>query len=483
MGRSIRLIVLLRARAEMPLLAGGPMMRAPMNLPLILAALTAIGLASGTAKGQDATGPDAANSSTDKAFQKAKREYQQKARNRKPAERLAALKLLEDFPTAESAELIYLTLIDDHADDVWQAAVSLLVSWRDRDEVSDRLFRRMKTTTRESGMDQRALGALRILAASEDAALQERVVAFLNEYLGTAQIDLYVLHAMIDAGPAPGGSEEFSRMLVLFSRAAYFDSHFGFRRCTVQGLMQSRTKDELKHLIDLLPGLKGLVLIDVVSHLNRVTGQNFGDDAAKWKSWLAQRGDQPKSLEKLKTASSSRIREYYGIPITAKRVVFVLDTSGSMVGAKIAAAQTELIRVVQELPADVDFSIIGFAHTVRVWQPLLVPATSEFKEAAVSAVLEQQARGGTASFDALEAAFGLDPEAIYFVSDGAPSGGKTDVPKEIIGTISKWNRVRRISIHTIGIGIDSKNEKTTNPFSRFMRGLAEANWGLFKSLN
>jgi hypothetical protein len=154
-----------------------------------------------------------------------------------------------------------------------------------------------------------------------------------------------------------------------------------------------------------------------------------------------------------------------------------------MLGAKIEAAQTELIRVVMELPEDVCFGIVAFDKSIRVWQTVLVPATNETKETAVRAILEQRAHGATASFDAIEAAFGLDPEAIYFVSDGAPSGGKTDVPKEIIATISKWNRVRRISIHAVGIGIDAKNEKSANPFARFMRGLADANWGIFKSLN
>jgi uncharacterized protein YegL len=442
-----------------------------------------VGLATGAAIAQEANRPDPANGPSDKAFQKAKREYQQKARNRKPVERLAALKLLEDFPTADAAELIYLTLIDDRADDVRQAAQSLLTSWCERDEVSDRLLTRMKAATRQNGMDLRALGALRILAASEDEALQERVLKYLDEFLGTAQIDLYLLHAMIDSGPPPGDSSEFARMLMLFSRAAFFVDHFGFQRCTMQGLVETRGKDELKRLVELLPRLKGLVLVDVLSHLNRATGQDFGVDVAKWKSWLTQNPDRPKSLERPKTARSGRIREYYGIPITARRVVFVLDTSGSMEGAKIEAAQTELIRVVMELAEDVYFTLIAFDKSVRVWQPLLVPATSELKEQAVSYVLKQRASGSTASFDALEAAFDFDAEAIYFVSDGAPSLGKMDVPKDIIATISKWNRVRRISIHTVGIGIDGRNEKTPNPFARFMRGLAAANWGIFKWLN
>src|SRR6266850_1211251 len=115
-------------------------MRGPTSRSLVLAALITVGLATGAAIAQEANRPDPANGPSDKAFQKAKREYQQKARNRKPVERLAALKLLEDFPTADAAELIYLTLIDDRADDVQQAARSLLIAWCERDEVSDRLL-------------------------------------------------------------------------------------------------------------------------------------------------------------------------------------------------------------------------------------------------------------------------------------------------------------------------------------------------------
>src|SRR5262245_17037268 len=45
----------------------------------------------------------------DKAFQKAKKDYQLKARQKKPADRIAALKLLADFPTGDAADLVYVT--------------------------------------------------------------------------------------------------------------------------------------------------------------------------------------------------------------------------------------------------------------------------------------------------------------------------------------------------------------------------------------
>jgi hypothetical protein len=152
-----------------------------------------------------------------------------------------------------------------------------------------------------------------------------------------------------------------------------------------------------------------------------------------------------------------------------------------MRGGKIEAAQTELIRAVRELPKEVYFSIVAFDSSVRIWQRELVPASEQMKQIAVNVVLEQQARNDTASYDALEAAFGLNPEAIYFLSDGAPQGGKIDAPGDIIATISNWNRVRRISIHSIGI--DTKADKSVSPFARFMSALADANWGIYRAVD
>ena len=68
----------------------------------------------------------AAKASTDKAFAKTKKEFQQRIRNKNPSERIAALKLLEDHPTPEAADLVYVTMLDDRASEVRSAAVDFL---------------------------------------------------------------------------------------------------------------------------------------------------------------------------------------------------------------------------------------------------------------------------------------------------------------------------------------------------------------------
>lgn len=462
----------------------GPIIADANDDPQAPAAKTAPAAKSGIASktGTMQKSATAPKSGSDRAFLAAKKDFQKRIHNKKAHERIAALKLLADFPTADAADLVYVSLLDDREVEVRDAAVDFLAALRDRSDVTDKLLSRMTNTTRKDGMDLRAMGGLRALGGTEDDALQFRLIGYLNEFLGTPQADQQLLHGMIDER-APQGEADVMRMLMLFTRTEFFDRHFGLRRCVVQGLTQVKERDAITHLINLLPRFKGLVQFDVVAHLMVATGQNFGDDAGKWKIWWTEKQNPNSKFDKSKAPAGGplvKYGEYYGIPICAKRVVFVLDTSGSMRIGKLQAAQTELIRVIRELPKEVFFSIVAFDSNVRVWQRELVPATEQMKHIAINVVLEQQARNDTASYDALEAAFDLDPEAIYFLSDGNPQGGKINDPAQIVSTISSVNRVRRLSIHSIGI--DTANPGAAG-LARFMQTLAEANWGVYKPVN
>lgn len=421
----------------------------------------------------------ATKGASDRAFKLAKKEFQQLARSKRPADRAAGLKLLADFPTGEAADLVYVTLLDDRDAGVRAAAIEFLTSLRDHSDAAEKLMQRMTSATRKDKMDARALGALLALGGTEDEALQFRLIGYLNEFLGTPQADQFLFHEMIDEQVRKMTDADAIRILMLFTRTEYFDRKFGFRRCVVQGLTAIKDRDVIVHLINLLPRFKGQVQFDVVTHLIAVTGQNFGDDAGKWKLWWIENEGKTVVQDKSK-APPWKFGEYHGIPICAKRVVFVLDTSGSMRGAKIEIAKTELIRAIRELPQEVFFNVISFDGTVRTWQRELVGATEQIKHFAVNAVMEQPLGSNTASYDALEAAFDLDPEAIYFLSDGAPRGGKVEDPTQIVSIFSTLNRVRRISIHSIGV---DTNLPSAAPFARFMKTLAEANWGVYKAVN
>ena len=80
-----------------------------------------------------------------------------------------------------------------------------------------------------------------------------------------------------------------------------------------------------------------------------------------------------------------------------------------------------------------------------------MPATAATKQAAKTFVYLLRAGGRTAAYDALEAAFRFDTEAIYFLSDGEPNAGKVPRPNAILKAVHQINRTRRVSIYTIGI--------------------------------
>jgi hypothetical protein len=65
---------------------------------------------------------------------------------------------------------------------------------------------------------------------------------------------------------------------------------------------------------------------------------------------------------------------------------------------------------------------------------------------------------------------------IYLVSDGAPtnSKGQAEDPQRTLQAVRQWNAMKRIAIHTIGIGKEHSES--------FMRTLAEENGGDYRAV-
>ena len=74
---------------------------------------------------------------------------------------------------------------------------------------------------------------------------------------------------------------------------------------------------------------------------------------------------------------------------------------------------------------------------------------------------------------------GFDTEAIYFLSDGAPTAGKIVAPADIVAAIAAQNRIRRISVYTVGIGAGFPG----SPLDAFLKALAERNLGVYRRID
>ncbi|MEI8022175.1 MAG: hypothetical protein WCH39_28455, partial [Schlesneria sp.] len=149
-------------------------------------------------------------------------------------------------------------------------------------------------------------------------------------------------------------------------------------------------------------------------------------------------------------------------------------TSMSMRGQPIVVAKQALLKTIESLPEAVKFDIIFFDGATATWQPRLVPANAEAKMEASRIIADRGLKLGTVSSAALNAAFELEPEAIYFVSDGEPTDGQ---PAQIVNFVSQFNRTRRVSIHTIGV-VTIRNGGAG--LTSFMQPLADQNYGKFR---
>jgi len=144
--------------------------------------------------------------------------------------------------------------------------------------------------------------------------------------------------------------------------------------------------------------------------------------------------------------------------VTAKDVVFVLDTSGSMGDDnKMEKAKAALRHGVNSLGQRDRFNIISFAGEEHLMSERLIAGNDAGKKEAREFIERMKATGGTNINDALIAAFkqiqSTDrPQMIVLLTDGQPTAGET-TPKRILENIKQANKAQ-VRLFTFGVGYD-----------------------------
>lgn len=127
----------------------------------------------------------------------------------------------------------------------------------------------------------------------------------------------------------------------------------------------------------------------------------------------------------------------------AKRIVYVVDQSGSMIGT-FGAVREELKRSVQRLRRSMRFHVIFFNAGPPLENPprKLVHASREEKTALATFLASVQPRGNTDPIPAMRRAFAVNPDVIYFLTDG-------EFDPQLLEELRKLNRNKRVRIFTI----------------------------------
>lgn len=411
------------------------------------------------------------------SFQTAKQNLLREFKRKVGGDRVTVIAALGDFPQRETAELLYKQVLTIPDPAVQKAARACLRKIADERSVREYLLEEWKRFLKKPGANPAVVETLRMLAIVAEGDEQTEFVAGLNNYLGSAGGNILLPMLQIDEFGLQSDADALRGVQTL-AMAKLTETKFAYRRCVVQAAAKIKQPGAVKFLIDLLPASQGLIQFDIVDALSRITGQKFRDSHREWSEWWAANGAAfhyptvvPPTIDF--PLGNAKQATYYGIPICAKRAVFVLDTSGSMRGAPIEAAKRALLSAIDAIPDAVLFDVVMFDQSATTWKPQLVPATRPFKQEIGQTVLNRGVQLGTASNAALNAAIALDPEVIYFLSDGEPTDG---TPANIIDGITTLNRARRISIHTIGVVTDRFGGAG---LTQFMQPLAEQNYGRF----
>ena len=254
-------------------------------------------------------------------------------------------------------------------------------------------------------------------------------------------------------------------------------------RCTASEILtRIGGKEAIGPLIGGLEKAEGRTIRDFSNALDKITGRRLGADSVAWRTWWdangaswtgpargGSRGGSPSSQERV---------TYYDIPIWSERVVFVIDLSQSMQepsgagGSRADEARSQLGRALAGLPRSSRVNVIRFRSGAEALSPRPLRPTRGNQAASLQWIRDP--RGGTNLHDALEMALRSGGgDTVFLLTDGAPSCGTFVNKTEILESLRRMNRFRKVRIHTIGIG----SRLVSDRWGGLLEGLARATDG------
>jgi len=359
----------------------------------------------------------------------------------------------------------------------------------------------------QAGLDRARAPALlqavaAAVAASGDAGFASLLTALERRKQAAAIVPL--LHAIEARGMDPGPG-----LATLLKLLGHRD--WTVRVAAARALASSGRPESIPALIRTMgrEAEGGRARAEMNHALARLTGKNLGPFPDLWTAWwraheedvmrgkLELGGHRPEPPRKLDQG------RFYGIPQEARRIIYVLDVSGSMEismrnprwiknawvparddeESRLDAAKKELLRAVRKLRKGTRYAVLLYSDHVVALDDHLVKATREAADRLAAELERVGPESSTNIYEALDYALRManvhpdsppgaaKADAIFLISDGSPtdSEGQVEDPARVLSAVGKWNALQRVAISTIGIGRQHN--------AAFLKALAKQNGG------
>ena len=376
------------------------------------------------------------------------------------------------------------SLLKSKTESLWKKGLGSVTSESlNDDEIVESLVRFVNRETTAENLTPPLVQAMSLLAEAK----QTQAAETLAKILESGDFRLVMAAADIASTTKDRG---FLEPLMKLTQRREYSQRYGFRRCVVDAVAKYPDKKAVDFLVDRLEKSDGQLKYETALSLQKTTGQEFGGIATDWRNWWQENRDHFVFASRVEASQPVALNiapkpipwdesrpSFYGMTFYAKRVVFVIDRSGSMNSSvngetRLERAQKELQRAIKALTESDYFNIVAFSDRMQVFQTKLVQATDANKLDGIRFGYGLDALGETACYEPLK--MGLDAsndlELMLFLSDGEPNAGALVDPQAIVVAIANHNLTQRTTIHTLGIDARYSHEA-------FLKNLAEKNYG------
>ncbi len=267
------------------------------------------------------------------------------------------------------------------------------------------------------------------------------------------------------------------------------DEDWRVRRRSVEAMVDLWQPASVELLIEALVSEKTAIIHDIVHALELLSGERKGYRSEGWKMWwdgskkeLAAKSKRPAQgwlhapeKGRLSESSEGETTTFFDVPVLKQNAAFVVDLSGSMrnplsksdARIPLELAREELKKTLAAMPKGSAFNICAYRYSSKFppeteWLRAFKEGVLELNAANVKAgnewLAKLEARGWGAFYEALTLSM-EDPkvQAIYFLSDGAPSRGAYVRRENLIAALRKSMRFCPVTINTVTISTKGRD--------------------------